>query len=116
MEMERTLGTAKFSIEEDRNLPIYFTKEPVESLFEAVYRAALELGLEAEVDKKKYKITLKTVSKEEEPKEVSEEEQILMIQDPSHVEMYFKFAKVEGDDELVAAEAVKVNGTRLSMR
>lgn len=114
--MERTLNTKKISLE-DRSDAILFTKDPLESLFESLYRAALELGLEAEVDEKKYKITVKTVkAKEEESKELSEEEQILSIQDPQEVEMCFKFSKVEVEEEIIVAEAVKVKGTRLSMR
>jgi len=88
---------------------VLFARLDAKSFFEILYRKAHELGLEASVDERKFKLVLKTPA----IKETTEEEEMERFFEPQNVELSFKFSAVQGEEGLVVAQAQHISGTRL---
>jgi hypothetical protein len=91
---------------------VLFSRLDAISFLEILYRKAHELGLEASVDEKKFKLVLKTPA----IKETTEEEQMERFFEPKNVELSLKFSTVQGEENLVVAQAQHISGTRLDFR
>ena len=89
-----------------------FSRLDANSFLEIIYRKAHELGLEASVDERKFKLTLKTPFN----KDATEEEQMEKFLEPQNVELSLKFSTVQGEENLVVAQAQHISGNRLDFR
>ena len=89
-----------------------FSRLDAISFLEILYRKAHELGLEASVDERKFKLLLKTPA----VKDSTEEEQMEKFFEPQNVEFSLKFSTVQGEEGLVVAQAQPIIGTRLDFR
>ena len=112
LQIERAIDSVDLKPSPESTEAVFFSRMDVKSLLEILYRKAHELGLEASVDEKKFKLVLKTPA----IKETTEEEQMERLFEPQNVEFSLKFSTVQGDEDMIVAQAQHIKGARFDFR